>query len=152
MRLRPPSARRRGASLVEQALVYPIAALLTLGVVIVAMGVYDYQQVAAMAREGARWASVHGGQYAQDTGNSMATPSTVYTNAIQPYAVGLDTTKLSYTVTWDDASEMPTFDDSNGNVVTNQVHVTVSYTWSPGGFAGLGGLTLQSQSVMAMQY
>jgi Flp pilus assembly protein TadG len=149
MLLRSPSFRR-ATTLVEAALVYPVAILLTLGLVIVAQGVYDYQQVAALAREGARWASVHGGQYQQDTGNAKATPSSVYNNAILPKAVGLDTTQLSYSITWDNASEIPTYDDSSGNVVTNNVYVTVTYRWVP--VAYLSPVTLQSTSVMAMQY
>ncbi len=39
------------------------------------MGIYRYQQVASLAREGARYASVHGSQYAADTGNAAATAS-----------------------------------------------------------------------------
>jgi hypothetical protein len=150
MLLRPPPSRRRAATLAEAGLVYPVAVLLTIGVVIVAHGVFCYQQVAALAREGARWASVHGAQYQQDTGNAMATPSSVYTNAIQPYAVGLDTAKLSYTVTWDNSSEVATYNDSSGNVATNKVYVTVTYQWTP--VAYLDTVTLQSKSVMAMQY
>jgi hypothetical protein len=150
MRLSPSPFRRRAASLVEAALVYPVAVMLILGVVIVAMGVFRYQQVAALAREGARWASVHGWQYQQDTGNAKATSTTVHNTAIVPKAAGLDTTQLSSTTTWTDASEIPTFEDSSGNTTTNMVTVTVTYNWVP--VAYLGSVTLQSTSVMAMQY
>jgi hypothetical protein len=146
---RSPSVRR-GASLVEAAFVYPIMALLTVGVVILGMGVFRYQMVAALAREGARWASVHGGQYAADGVGTKATPSTVYSNAIQPLAVGLDTSQLSYAVSWTDPSEMPFYDDSSGNLAINKVTVMVSYNWVP--VAYLGSITLSSTSVMAMQY
>jgi hypothetical protein len=150
MLLRSAPIRRRAATLAEAALVYPALAMLMAGVVIVAMGVYRYQAVAALAREGARWASVHGAQYASETGNSMATASDVYTNAIQPKAAGLDTSQLSYSVSWANSSEVPTYTDSSGNVVINQVTVTVTYTWVP--VAYLGTVTLRSTSVMAMQY
>src|SRR5215831_6059302 len=96
--------RRSGALMVEAAIVLSIALLLTLGVIILAMGVYRYQQVASLARQAARYASVHGGQYALDTGNSMATRSSVYSTIIQPGAIGMDTNNLNYSVTWDDAS------------------------------------------------
>jgi Flp pilus assembly protein TadG len=156
MRLHSPACRRRGATLAETAITYSLFLLLTLGVVIVALAVYDYQQVGALAREGARWASVHGGQYQQDTGNTMATANSVYTNAIYPKAAGLNASStagqgaLTCTVSWTNASEMPTYNDASGNVVTNQVTVTVTYQWTPPLY--LGALTLSSTSVMPMQY
>jgi Flp pilus assembly protein TadG len=150
MLLRSSRFRRPGRSLAELALVYPVLAMLVLGVVIVAMGVFRYQQVASVARAGARWASVHGGQYASETGNAKATAATVYSNAIQPMAAGLDLSQLSYTVTWTDSSEIPTYNNSSGNVTINQVTVTVTYNWVP--VAYLGTVTLKSTSVMAMQY
>src|SRR5262249_7013412 len=130
MRVPPQRWRRprRGAALVEAAIVYPIMFLFTFGVIVIALGMFRYQQVAAVAREGARWASVHGGQYAQETGKAKATSSTIYSNAILPMAVGLKPSQLSYTVTWDDAGEMPTY-TSGGNSLTNNVAVTVTYHW-----------------------
>jgi hypothetical protein len=162
MLLRSPSSRRPAATLAEAGLVYPVVALLLLGVVIVAMGVFRYQLVAELAREAARWASVHGAQYKSETGNAMATPSSIYSNAIQPRAAGLDTsgmtftssagqgTYLGFTVSWTNSSEIPIYNDTNGNPVTNQVTVTVTYNWVP--VAYLGAVTLSSTSVMAMQY
>jgi Flp pilus assembly protein TadG len=150
MLLRSPPLTRRAAALTEAALVYPIVILLTIGMVIVALGVYDYLQVTAAAREGARWASVHGGQYKQETGNAMATPSSVFSNAIAPKAVGLDPAKLNATVTWADPGEMPTYVDTHGNVVSNQVTVTVTYTWTPALY--LSPMTFTSTCVMTMQY
>jgi hypothetical protein len=148
--LRRSSPRRRAASLVESALTFAAVMLLTFGVIIVALGVCAYQQVAGLAREGARWAVVHGAQYQQETGNPMATPQTVYTTAIKPRAVGLDTSQLSSTVTWLNPSEVATYDDGNGNVVQNQVTVTVTYRWVPQAY--LAPVTLTSTSVMPVQY
>ena len=150
MLIRSTSSRRRATSLVEAALTYSVVILLTIGVIVVSLGVYYYNQVASLAREGARYASVHGGQYAAETGNTMATQLSVYNSAIQPKAIGFDTTQLNATVTWTDSGEMPTYVNSSGNVVTNQVTVTVSYQWQPLLF--LGTMTLQSTSVMLMQY
>src|ERR1700722_19671026 len=101
-----PSMRRRAASLVEFALVYPVVLMLSVGVVIVAMAVYNYQQVASLAREGARWASVHGGQYNQETGGALATSDNIKT-AILSKAVGMDTSELSVTASWTNSNEMP---------------------------------------------
>jgi Flp pilus assembly protein TadG len=150
MLLRPPPTRRRAASLVEVALVYPVIILLTIGLIIVAMGVYDYLQVTALAREGARWALVHGGQYQQETGNPMATKATILSTAIVPKAIGLDTTKLDASVSWDNSSEIPIYDDASGNVAFNRVTVTVTYQWTP--LMYLSPMTFSSTSVMMMQY
>jgi hypothetical protein len=150
---RPPQSRRRAASFAEAAICYSVVLLLTLGVIIVGLGVYRYQEIASLAREGARWASVHGGQYHQETGGALATQTTTYNNAILPKAVGLDPTKLSCsTFAWGDPynSGMPTYDDGSGNVVTNTVTVTVTYTWVPEAY--LPAMTLKSTSVMAVQY
>jgi Flp pilus assembly protein TadG len=144
------STPRRAASLVETALTFSAVMLLTLGVVVVALGVFAYQEVAGLAREGARWAAVHGAQYHQETGKPMATASSVYTNAIKPHMVGLDTSQLTYSVSWTNASEVPIYDDGSGNLVQNQVTVTVTYRWVP--HAYLAPVTLRSTSVMPMQY
>jgi len=82
MRLRNPS--RRGASAVEAAIVYPVALFFVLGLVVGAMGVFRYQETAALAREAARYASVHGASYAQATGQSAATARTFTTTPSPP--------------------------------------------------------------------
>jgi Flp pilus assembly protein TadG len=147
-----PQRPRRGATMVEGALVLSTALLLTLGVIIVGLGVYRYQQVASLARVAARYASVHGGQFAQETGQAMATPQSVYDQVIKPGAIGLDLNKLTYSVTWDNSNEMPLY---LANVTTNQylrnrVTVTISYQWVPEAY--LKGITLTSTSVMEMSY
>jgi hypothetical protein len=141
--------RRRAASLAESVITYSVVFMLTLGTTIVAMGVFSYQQVAALAREGARWASVHGGQYNAETGNAMATQTSIYNTAILPKAVGLDTSQLSATASWTYPNELP-IQLVNGAVVTNQVTVTVTYNWNP--LLYLGTVTLQSTSVATVQY
>ena len=52
--------RRRGTTTVEFAITCPIVFFLVFATIIGGLGVFRYQQVAAAAREGARWASVHG--------------------------------------------------------------------------------------------
>jgi Flp pilus assembly protein TadG len=69
--MRLPSARggrRTAATAVECAVVYPATFLLLLGLIVAAQGVSRYQEVAALARAGARYASTHGAQYRRDTG------------------------------------------------------------------------------------
>jgi Flp pilus assembly protein TadG len=133
--------RRSASSAVEAAIVFPIAFLLLLGLMSGGMGIFRYQEVASLAREGSRWAAVHGSQYALDTGNAAATAKDVYDNAILPKVVGLDTSKLSYQVTWNPDKQPP----------NSTVTVTVSYQWSPEVYL-FGTFTLTSTSTMAMSY
>jgi Flp pilus assembly protein TadG len=144
--------RRHGGVLLEAALVYPILGLFLIGTVTMGLGIFSFQQIASLSREGARWASVHGALYAQATGNAMATPAEVYNTAILPLAAGLDTTKLSYTVTWANANQMPTnTDPQTMATVTNTVTVTVTYQWYPAAYLG-GPVTLTSTAVMPMSF
>jgi Flp pilus assembly protein TadG len=153
MFLRSHRCRRSGHTLVEATVAYPVAILLTIGLTIVGVGVFRYLQVANMAREGARYASVHGGQWAADLNSGTLTTKTdIYNNAIVPHASGLDTnqfTSSDVAVSWADSGEMPTY-TSNGNTVTNIVTVTVNYRWSPALY--LGSMTLSSTSKMPISY
>jgi Flp pilus assembly protein TadG len=144
-------SRRRGATAVEFAVSCPIVFVLLFATIVGALGVFRYQQTAELAREAARWASVHGGQYAEETGNSAATAQDVYTSAIQPAATTLDLTKLSYQVTWD-KSNMPLdtstdFETPKGNTVS----VTVTYQWFPEVYL-IGPFSLTSTSTAQMIY
>jgi Flp pilus assembly protein TadG len=148
--LHRPKSRRPGAVLVEAAIVYPVFLLLLVGTIVLGLGVFRYQQVAALAREGSRWASVHGGMYYQENGKKKTTDADIRDKAILPMASGLDSSQLNYTVTWKDASQMPTYTDLYGNKVTNTVTVTVTYAWNPEAY--FGPKTLTSTSVMPMSY
>src|SRR5437868_5783349 len=100
MFLRSHRPRRRGITLVEAAIVYPVVLLLTIGLCVVGLGVFRYQQVAAVAREGARWASVRGGQWAADgPSRTLTTSDDIRTYAVVPHAAGLDTSANTLTCT-----------------------------------------------------
>ncbi|MGO8746485.1 MAG: TadE/TadG family type IV pilus assembly protein [Thermoguttaceae bacterium] len=144
---------RKGATAVEYAIVGPAILMLLAGMVVVGLGVFRYEQIAALAREGSRWASVHGGMYAQETGNSAATAADVYNNAILPMVAGLNTSDLSYTVTWNTSNYPYSTTIVNGQVVavTNTVQVTVSYQWIPEAYLA-GPFTLTSTSITPMSY
>ncbi len=155
MRVRRISGRpRRGANIVEAAIVLPVALMCILGTCVIGLGIFRYQQVATLAREGARYASVHGTQYAADTGNAAATASDIYTNAILPMAVGLNLTQSNVTVSWN-TTNSPTSYNPNSNPpgapLQNAVSVTVTYQWTPGMYLA-GPITLTSTSVMPMSY
>ena len=153
---RAPTHPRRGSNLVEAAIAIPIIVMLIIGTCIMAIGIYRYQLVATLAREGARYASVHGTQYAAVTGNAAATRDDVYNNAVLPMAVGLQTANLSCTVTWNTANS-PTSPNPNAGtagqpaILYNSVTVTVTYQWTPE-FYITGPINLQSVSVMPMSF
>jgi Flp pilus assembly protein TadG len=153
MLVRSRSQGRRGAVAVENAFILPVFITMILGTLTLSLGVFRYQEMSYLAREGARWASVHGGQYAIDTGNTAATSDDVYNNAIKPKMATLDPSSLTHSVTWS-TNNFPyhTTTDANSNLVkvTNTVTVTVSYNWIPEAF--FGGITLTSTSVMPMCY
>jgi hypothetical protein len=149
-RLRRP---RTATTAVECAIVYPAVLFLLLALIIGAMGIFRYQEVAALAREASRYAACHGGLYAKENNTSAASPSDIYNNVIVPRAVSLDLNQLSYSVIWN-TNNYPyhTIVNSNGDIlpVQNTVTVTLSYHWIPEAY--LGGVTLTSTSVMPMSY
>src|SRR4051794_18504475 len=91
---------RRGATTVEFAIVCSTVLLLLIGLIVGALGVFRYQEVARLARDGARYASVRGEAYAKTTGRPTATTDDVSKYAVLPGAVILDPAKLTTDVTW----------------------------------------------------
>ncbi len=156
MRLHPCAGRgRHGATLIEGAIVLALTFLLLFGVLIGAVGVFHRQQVAAMAREAARYASVHGGQYRQEAGLSPGGiddwKADIYANALAPYMIGLDTSRLLYDISWSNNDNWPVrVTTNNGKVVTNKVTVTVSYFWIPQAY--VGGVQMISTSTVPVSY
>src|SRR5262245_4593198 len=134
MRLR--RHHRSGTTVVESAVVYPLTFLLVIGLVVAGLGVFRYQEVSSLARRAARYAAVHGKQYALETGKPAATSDSIYNNAIKPYAFTLDLSKLSYSVTYNTENAPTTPIIQNGKVVSrgNSVTVTINYTWLPEAF------------------
>ena len=134
---------RRGMSLIEAAIVYPTTLLLMIGTVVLGLGVYRYQQLMSLAREGARYASVHGPAYAAANNTSYASNSTVL-SAIEPLATagGLQTSNLSCTVTWSPST--PT--TSPPSTVT----VAVTYDWVPEAY--FSSVTWTVSSTMPVSY
>ncbi len=153
---------RRGAHLVECALVFPMSLLLFVGTIVFGLGVYRYQQVASLAREGARWVSVRGWQYQHDLnpyglpGLPMAATPQDVSNFVASKAVLLDTSPgaLNVQVSWNtDNKQTHSLVDTNDSVIliSNTVTVTVTYNWIPEALFG-GPITLQSTSTIPMSY
>lgn len=130
---------RRGATTVEFAIVASTVLLLLIGLIVGALGVFRYQEVARLAREGARYAAVHGATYSRVTGNPPATATDVYQNVILPRSVILTPARLSSGVTW-----------SPDNQPGSQVTVTVQYQWLPEAY--FGKMTLSSTASIPMAY
>jgi Flp pilus assembly protein TadG len=143
--------RHRGTTTVEFAITCPIVFFLIFAIIVGGLGVFRYQEVAAAAREGARWASVHGGQFAEETKLPAATAADVYANAIVPAAFGLDPAQLSYTVTWNQNNMPLSVSNSAQAPVGNTVTVTVNYQWIPEMYL-VGPFTLTSTSTAQMMY
>ncbi len=145
-------ASRRGAGVAtESVVVVPVLLFLILATLAGGYGVFRYQQIALLAREGARYASVHGGQYQLETGNPAATPQDVYNNAIVPYAVNIDLSQLSYTVTWNTNNMPYSVNSDYEKPINNTVTVTVNYNWFPEAYL-IGPIVLSSTSTMPMSY
>lgn len=130
--LRKNINRRDGTSLVETAIILPITLFMLLGFVVGAMGVFRYQEVALLAREGARYASTHGAQYRTDAGLGAGTSDDwiqdIKDNGIEPKRVALDKTRMTVTVEWPPVINQPTHPD---NWPGAKVKVKVSYQWIP---------------------
>ncbi len=161
---------RRGSHILECALVCPVLVLISIGTVVVGMGVFRYQQMASLARQGARWASVRGWQYQHDLnpygqpGLPIAASPQDVSNYIASQAVLLNTSPdaLNVQVSWNtdnkqshtllDASGTPKV-DSSGNVIMigNMVTVTATYNWIPEALF-VGPISLSSTSTIPMSY
>ena len=133
------SRRRRGAVTLEFSLALPILLILSLGLSVLGQGVSQFQMIADMAREGARYGSVRGAEYAQTTGKPAATAADIYNNAILPRAADFAPGSLTSTVTW--------YTDSQ---LGNMISVTVNYQWVPTAY--LGTINMTSTSVMMVSY
>jgi Flp pilus assembly protein TadG len=143
--------RRRGTTTLEFAIACPIVFFFIFATIVGGLGVFRYQQVAAVSREGARWASVHGGQYEDETGKPAATSTDIYQTAILPAAIGLDASQLTYTVSWDKNNQPLYVDNDVEKPMGNTVTVTVTYNWIPELYP-MGPFTLTSTSKAQMLY
>jgi Flp pilus assembly protein TadG len=146
---------RTGTTLVESALVYPVLFIIVMAIVLLGTAVFRYQQVCHAAREGARYASVHGARYAADTGLPAATQDSIYSNVVSPMVPWVQSGGV--TVTWNTSNSQarvitvtnPATNQQQVQNVSNTVSVTVTYTWDTGWF---GSIPVSSTSVAVMSY
>src|ERR1051326_2842189 len=151
--MRKNPSRRKGATIVEAAIVYPVTFLCTVGFIVGTMGVFRYQEVATLSRETCRYAIVHGTKYASDAGVAAPTPTDIYNNVILPRSVALDPGQLTYSITYNSSNNPFHVKVVNGEIIPvyNTVTVVVTYQWLPEAFFG-HGITLSSSSSMQMSY
>jgi hypothetical protein len=150
---KPTANKRKATAIIEAAIIVPVMVLLIAIAVDCVSGIYRYHQVATLARTGARYATVHAGQFAEENSLPVVTPEDLKTNVLLPHSAGLQEDRLSVTFTWlPNGSSYPvTVIDDNGNVKENMIRVTVNYEWFPVFFFGKS-LTLSSTSEMVISY
>jgi hypothetical protein len=119
---------RRGAAIVEMAIIGPIFFFILIGLIVAGLGVFRYQQVTALACESARWASVHGPNYSRVTGLPKADSEALLANVIRPRASGLDLSKLTCELEWSEGGSTAT--------VILRYQWTPEALWSPVVFTG----------------
>lgn len=139
--------RRRGAAVLESAMLLPVVVLLLAGLIVGGFGVFHQQQLLCMAQEAARFASVHGAQRSFDTDDEPATADGIRAAAVVPLAAGMDPAAVAVRVQlvrtgpgtvedWDASRKEAKSLNANGEYVTNFVRVTVTYTYDPGFLLG----------------
>jgi hypothetical protein len=166
------SPRRRGATAVECAIIVPVTFLLIFGLIVGGMGVFRYQEVAALARQGARYASTHGANFRKDANQGVGEPGAgagqsegklwyqtdpaldagadprwsqvIYDGAVRDHLFALDPGRVQVRVGWPPVINQP---DKPDNWPGSQVSVTVTYEWFPEVFL-VGPINLTSTSTM----
>ncbi len=143
-RRRPMRKREKGQALVEFALIIIFVMLLILGFIELVMMIYTYSVLADSAKEGVRYAIVHGtdldAAHCSGPGTTLTTPSVICADAAGTKVHDTVTQYAGYslhspagmtvTVTYVDASSAP----------PNRVRVVVSYPYQP--FFGMGWPTM----------
>ncbi len=163
-----PPRRRRGAAVLEFAMVAPVVLFFVFALLIGGLTVFRYQEVAHLARVGARYASTHGGRYQLDgiaaqTGVPSIAGSEDLRNYLASQTVLLDAAKMQVQVSWTAPAactprNLPTYINTDSSlvppaqsVIRNYVLVTVTYQWLPEALMA-GPMTVTSTSKMPMSY
>jgi Flp pilus assembly protein TadG len=125
---------RRGQSLVEFAIGLLVLLLLVFGVMDLGRAVFAYNSISHCAREGTRYAVVHGAESPTPIGPAD-NDQTLESLLRAKYAVGLDASRLTFGSHWAGSNNIP------GSTVT----VTVRYNFQSAILFALP-LSLQSRS------
>ncbi len=149
--------------MVECAFVLPLTFLLVIGMIVGSLGVFRAQETAELARNAARYASVHGGKYTSE-GKGTVTRQQIIDAAVTPRATSLSPMSVAIdillpdgtTYAWDDSywtthDRTQTIATQSGQPKYNRVRVKVTYTWMPESHV-VGPVQLSSTSEMPMSY
>jgi len=131
--------RERGTVLVENVMVMMTFFIITIGMIELGLGVWAYNTVAHAARQGTRYAIVHGDGYCGCTDDEHR--SAIQTATINA-AIGLKLTTANVAVS-----------SPGGYAIGSNVTVTVTYTY--GFFSRVlprASVTLRSTSTMVISY
>jgi Flp pilus assembly pilin Flp len=127
--------KRRGAAAVEFAVAGSLALLIIGGLMFLQSVVFHFHNIAALAREGARWAAVHGPEY-ESIYDRTVTSNDILEDAILPRAQRLNRDKLTCEAVWDESK--------------TSVNVTVSYSLIKVG--SIAPITVTSTSHMLISF
>jgi Flp pilus assembly protein TadG len=142
---------RSGATVVESAFIFPVLAFFILAIIIGATGIFRFQEVNYAAHEGARYASVHGTEWASEQKTTAATPQDVYNNGVKPRFMTVDPANVTYSVTYNQTNSPTSVGASYEKPSVNTVTVTVAYTWMPEMYL-VGPITLTGTSTLPMTH
>ena len=138
-----------GQALLEFALVGLIFMIVVVGLVELGRAVWNYNTLAHAAREGARYAIVHGSRATEPSGPgstnfTLPDQDAAVTETVRGYASGLDLTDLTVSAEWPDGT----------NERGRHVRVTARYEYQPmfSNLLHLPGITLTSTSIMTITY
>jgi Flp pilus assembly protein TadG len=131
---------RRGASLVEAAIILSILLTLIFGMIDLGLGVMRFNMISHAAREGVRQAMVNG-QFSRNpwpagswAASSSGQPAV---DAISPQLIGCDLAQTTISVAWVDGT----------NEIEKRVRVTIDTTYQPlMSLFGAGELRLEAVS------
>ncbi len=145
--------RRTGVAVVEMAFVGPVALFLILGIVDLGIAVWSYNNISEAAREGGRYAQVHGSKYAgwyagspsPPVGTPPASGPTANNPNVEKVVRGnafVNQNNLTVLSSWPNG-------DNNPN---SPVTIDATYSYSPLLFLKLGTLTLHTRTTMIINY
>ena len=132
----------RGQSAVEFALTLPVLFLVIVGVFDFIRAIFHYNTLAEAAREGTRYAMVHGSASGSPVGPGSATytapnQDSAVTAQVLSYAVAMDTSQITVLSTWPDGDNVP----------GHRVQVEMRYSYVPLTSLIVGGASVPMRSV-----
>jgi Flp pilus assembly protein TadG len=127
-----------GSGLVEYAIVFLLFITMILGVIDFGRALYTYHFLSNVTRDATRWAAVNGSTCGSDSScdgqgymnNGAVSQSDVQTYVTNHTPPGIDTSKITTTVTWPVSTDSPTICGTTQNAPGCTVQVQTSYVFS----------------------